>query len=69
MMALSDIVMANDGLREWTVNPKMLDRQQGGRLYYGRMVMSQVFEALETIKEIQKNNNLKRVVENCDPET
>jgi hypothetical protein len=69
MMALNDLAIANDGLSEWTDNPKRLDRQQGGRLYYGRMLMSHVFEALEIIKDIQRSSNLKRAIENCDGET
>src|SRR5712692_7478398 len=71
MMALNDIAMANEGLGEWTVTTerKKLARQNGGRLYYGRMLMSHVFEALRIIKDIQKSDNFKSVIQNCDAET
>jgi hypothetical protein len=56
MMALNDIAMANEGLGEWTVTQerRKLLRQNGGRLYYGRMLMAHVYEALAIIEDIQK---------------
>jgi hypothetical protein len=33
MMAVNDIVMASDGLGEWTSHPKRTDRQQSAKLY------------------------------------
>jgi hypothetical protein len=55
MMALNDIAMANEGLAEWTstTERKKLARQNGGGLYYGRMLMAHVYEALGIIKEIK----------------
>ncbi len=60
MMAQNDIAVANEGLREWTVTTeqKKLARQNGGRLYYGRMLMSHIYEALKIIKDIQNNTRL-----------
>jgi hypothetical protein len=42
MMVQNDIAIANEGLGEWTDTKvqKKLARQNGGRLYYGRMLMS-----------------------------
>jgi hypothetical protein len=71
-MAMNDIGMANDGLGEWTTtlrNPKKKARQNGGRLYYGRMLMSHVFEALDIIKEIRGNSKLMDAVRASDPQT
>ena len=71
-MAMNDIGMANDGLAEWTttlLNPKKKARQNGGRLYYGRMLMSHVFEALDIIKEIRGNSKLMAAVRASDPQT
>jgi hypothetical protein len=53
MMAQNDIAMANNGLSEWTFtkDPRRLARQTGGRLYYGRMLMSHVYESLLIIKD------------------
>ena len=61
MMALNDIAMANEGLGEWTFTqePRKLARQNGGRLYYGRMLMAHVYEALSIIEEIQ---NIPRLI-------
>jgi hypothetical protein len=71
MMALNDIAMANEGLGEWTFTQerRKLARQNGGRLYYGRMLMAHVFEALSIVEEIRDNPKLKALVETCDPET
>jgi hypothetical protein len=71
MMALNDIAMANEGLREWTdtQEPRKLARQNGGRLYYGRMLMAHVYEALKIIEDIQNSPSLKAIVQACDATT
>jgi hypothetical protein len=71
MMALNDIAMANEGLREWTVTEERRKqaRQNGGRLYYGRMLMAHVYEALSIIEDIQDSAKLKAQVDACDPAT
>jgi hypothetical protein len=71
-MAMNDIGMANDGLGEWTTtlsNPKKKVRQNGGRLYYGRMLMSHVFEALDIINEIRRSPKLMAAVRASDRQT
>src|SRR5215813_2873624 len=60
-MVMNDIVMASGGLGEWTSNPRTVDRQQSARLYYGRKLMSHVYEALSIIAVNQKRDNLKHV--------
>jgi hypothetical protein len=71
MMAQNDIVMANEGLGEWTFTQdrRKLVRQIGGRLYYGRMLMAHVYEALKIVKGIQQNTKLMALVDACDPKT
>jgi hypothetical protein len=71
MMVQNDISIANEGLREWTdtTQQKKLARQNGGRLYYGRILMSHVFEALSIIKDIQNSAQLRSAVHKCDAET
>ena len=71
MMAQNDIAMANEGLGEWTFThePRKLARQYGGRLYYGRMLMAHVFEALSIIEDIQDSPKLKTLVGACDTTT
>jgi hypothetical protein len=71
MIALNDIAVANEGLGEWTdtQESRKLARQNGGRLYYGRMLMAHVFEALGIINDIQNSTKLKALVDACDPTT
>src|SRR5262249_19080085 len=71
MMALNDIAMANEGLGEWPVTQegRKLARQNGGRLYYGGMLMAHVYEALSIIEEIQNSPSLSALVETCDQAT
>jgi len=71
MIAQNDIAIANEGLREWTytTEQKKLARQTGGRLYYGRMLMSHIYEALKIIQDIQNNTRLCEAVQKCDAKT
>lgn len=70
-MALNDIAMANEGLGEWTFTQerRKLVRQNGGKLYYGRMLMAHVYEALSIIENIQKSPKHMALVQACDPVT
>jgi hypothetical protein len=56
---------------EWTdtLESRKLARQNGGWLYYGRMLMAHVFEALGIINDIQNSTKLKALVDACDPTT
>jgi len=71
MMAMNDIAMADEGLGEWTATAdrRKVFRQNGGRLYYGRMLMAHVYEALSIIKDIQKDTKLRAAVQKCDAKT
>jgi hypothetical protein len=71
MMALNDLGLANDALQEWdtTQDPKKKVRQDGGKLYFGRMQMAHIYEALLVIEETTKSSTLMRAVECCDAKT
>jgi hypothetical protein len=71
MMALNDLGLANDALQEWdtTQDPKRKVRQDGGKLYFGRMQMAHIYEALLVIEEMTKSSTLMRAVECCDAKT
>src|SRR5215467_2630343 len=71
MMAMNDIGVANDALQEWdtTENPKRKLRRDGGKLYFGRMQMAHIHEALLIVKEMKQTPSLKRLVERCDAKT
>jgi hypothetical protein len=71
MMAMNDIGVANDALQEWdtTENPKKKIRKEGGKLYFGRMQMAHVHEALLIVQEMENTPSLNRLVERCDLKT
>ena len=65
MMAMNDIALANEGLSEWTgmTDRRKVYRQNGGRLYYGRMLMAHIYEALSIIEDIQQDPKLRDTVQ------
>jgi hypothetical protein len=71
MMAMNDIGVANDALQEWdqTQSRKKKARQNGGKLYFGRIQMAHIYEALLIIEEIKQTASLVRAVERCDIRT
>jgi hypothetical protein len=71
MMAMNDMAIANEGLGEWTntKDRRKVHRQNGGRLYYGRMLMAHIYEALSIIDDIEKDARLRQAVQECDPKT
>ena len=44
-------------------------RRNGGKLYYGRMMMAHVYEALHIIEEIKGSVQLRAAVDRCDSKT
>jgi hypothetical protein len=71
MMAVNDISLANAALKEWdeTEDPRKRARKDGGKLYYGRMQMGHIYEALLIIKDIKERPSLRGYVDRCDPRT
>jgi hypothetical protein len=71
MMAMNDLGVANSALAEWerTKDQKKAARRNGGKLYYGRMMMAHVYEALKIIQEIKNSIQLKATVDRCDSKT
>jgi len=71
MMAMNDIGVANDALQEWdqTKDRKKKGRQNGGKLYFGRMQMAHVHEGLLIVDDISKSATLKVAVDRCKPQT
>lgn len=71
MMAMNDISMANDALQEWdkTEDRRKRVRQNGGRLYFARMLMAHIYEALLIIGEIKTSQSLMDAVGRCDRKT
>jgi hypothetical protein len=52
-----------------TTDPRKIYRQNGGRLYYGRMLMAHIYEALSIIKDIQQDTKLRAAVQQCEAKT
>jgi len=71
MMAMNDLGVANSALAEWeqTEDRKKDVRRNGGKLYYGRMMMAHVYEALHIIEEIKGSAQLRAAVDRCDSKT
>ena len=71
MMAMNDLGVANSALAEWerTEDRKKAGRRNGGKLYYGRMMMAHVYEALHIIEEIKGSAQLRAAVDRCDSKT
>ena len=61
MMAMNDIGIVNDALQQWfnTEDKKKKQRQDGGKLYYGRMQSAHIYEALLIIEEIENTHHSK----------
>lgn len=71
MMAVNDISIANTTLEEWSnaEDPRKKVRQTGGKLYFGRMQMGHIYEALLIIKDICDKPSLRAYVDKCDSRT
>jgi hypothetical protein len=65
MLAVNDIGIANDALGSWMKDQEGIrkDRQRGAKMYFVRMLISHVFEALSVISKIKNTPELIAVVE------
>jgi hypothetical protein len=71
MMSVNDIAMVNGALFDWDAaeERRKQGRKGGGKLYYSRMQMGHIYEALSIIDEIGKTASLLDLVEKCDDKT
>jgi len=69
MMAVNDLGIADNGLRQWIENPPSdhQDRIQGAKSYFVRLMVAHTFEALSVINKI--NRDFKNLVDQCDRQT
>src|SRR5258708_28835728 len=65
MLAMNDIGIANDALGVWIKEQEGIrkDRQRGAKMYFVRMLISHVFEALTVINKIKITPELMKTVE------
>jgi hypothetical protein len=71
MVAMNDIGIANDGLGSWMKDQEGIkkDRQAGAKMYFIRMLISHIFEALSVINKIDNMPELREVVHQSYPDT
>ena len=71
MMAVNDLSLVNNALKEWDTSSDRRKhlRKGGGRMFFVRVQMAYVFEALGIIKEIWHSADLMAVVEAGDRRT
>jgi hypothetical protein len=71
MMACNDLTLANDSLEAWhrdqTANREQ--RQVGAKMYFVRLQMAHLFEALSIIEHIRGAPKLSEAVAACDERT
>jgi hypothetical protein len=71
MMAVNDLGLVNNALYEWNTSTekRKIVRRAGGRMYFVRVQMAHLFEALGIIKEIRDTPALMAEVERCSKKT
>ncbi len=67
MIVMNDISITNSQMLEWqtTEDPKKKPRWRGALLYFGRVQSAHLFEALEIIRELERDPRLKARVGQC----
>ena len=71
MLAVNDIALAADANDFWaeTTEQRRAYRKGSARMYFIRLIMSHVHEALKIVGEINKHSELRAAVDQCDEET
>ena len=68
MLAVNDIALAADADAFWdqTTELRRAYRKRRARMYFIRLIMSHVHEALKIIEEINESPDLRDTVDHCD---
>jgi hypothetical protein len=71
MLAINDISLAADANDFWaeTSEQRRVHRKGRARMYFIRLIMSHVYEALKIIDEIKESPTLRAAVDQCDART
>jgi hypothetical protein len=71
MMVINDMSLAMDAQRRWTEDVKMerTHRERGAKIYFIRLQMSHIFEAMAIVEEIRDSADLMNAVDRSDPFT
>lgn len=71
MMACNDMQLANEALAEWKKEQPRLQkhREVGAKMYFLRLQISHLYEALKIVEQIRIDGSLLRLVKQCDQRT
>lgn len=71
MMACNDMSLSNQALDDWKKpqTRERIDRQRAACMYFVRVELSHLFEALKIIEQIQRSPGLSTLVQQCDTQT
>ncbi|MDR3488415.1 MAG: hypothetical protein P4M05_26380 [Bradyrhizobium sp.] len=71
MLSVNDISLASDANDQWalTSDPRRISRRPGARMYFIRILLAHVYEALEIIKEISESPPLRAFLDDCEERT
>lgn len=71
MMACNDLSLANQALDDWknTTERGRRDRKRGAGMYFVRLELSHLHEALKVIREVERMPSLRALVDQCDVRT
>ena len=71
MMSINDLSLINNAIGDWSeaTDRKKVRRKVGEELYYVRILMGHVYEALKMIKFMAKDPKLRDMVMDCDRHT
>src|SRR5262249_30101423 len=65
MIAINDMALAHDALRLWVEEQERSrkHRERGGKIYFVRLQISHIYEALSIVKEIRDSPALMKAIE------
>jgi len=71
MMACNDLQLANEALDKWKKEQPRLrkGREVGAKMYFVRLQISHLYEALKIVEQIHTDESLLRLVKQCDQRT
>lgn len=71
MLSVNDIALASDANDQWatTTERRRAFRRDGARMYFVRILLAHIFEALDIVREISQSSTLKAAVDRCDAQT